>query len=732
MSSISSCVQSTHKNEVFNYGGVNLTETKRFNQSIEWETRQYLDSVKLINALDLISNEKDPSRKLELIMPWIDGYNIPLLAKERQPHIWIRLNLFAAEAHNQLSEQKKSDDLDKAISHYENTIQILQREKYPVLWAAARNNLANALSRLPDEKRIKNLERVIKLTEEALQIRTQDKFPDEWAKTQIIRAKAYHERSLGDKASNLKLAAELFEQALRFQTQRAFPSDFLVTVYELSLVLLELKQYPKALSYIEKALEINERELLQHDILSSEAKHLVSQAHSLFANAVWAHVQLKNYTAAVQIMEQGKSRLLKKKLSLDHLTRPNDPLTSNLFHWLSTLPSDSAIVAPVFSDQGTIVFILKPGITNIDESNVISISGFTRKDLYGLMRGGMSGEWGGYMVSYRDLKIETSEESKRIAWESYVTKIFNIFSTNWFDQTLFHLQQLNIKLGSRLIWIVDSDTNLLPINSINFNGEPLLANYYIQFVPSIYSAFVAQENLKKEKKDHINLVINPTEDLPGTIIESKVIQKHFPSKTELIGSQATIENFEQLIKSTPSTYLHVASHGTHSIVNPNPNNSGLVLKGKRVFSIRNILNLPSNQFDANRLVVLSACETNFVDIEMPFESLGVPAAFLQAGAPAVISTLWLVNDVATMLIMTKFYEFHRKFDIEPVVALAKAQLWLRSATYKEIEKLLDDFWDKKETNEIIRAATMKSTNIKQNDVPFANRYFWAGFVYTGM
>ena len=711
-----------------------------FERFVQLEVQQYSDSKKLSESLHLISKETDPSVRLDQIKLWIsenrNSYNAAaLVTKKRQPHLWIKLNWLAAEAYRKLySIEWENDYIDKAIAHYENIIHTLQREKHPLEWAAVRNNLANTLISLPNHKSDKQLERVIELTEEALQIRTQYKFPTEWAKTQIIRAKAYHKRSVGDKNSNLQLSANLFEQALNVQTQKAFPSDFLVTAYELSLVLLELKQYSKALSYIERALEVNERELFQRDIKSTKEKYLVSQAHSLFANAVWAHVQLKNFSAALQMMEKGKSRLLKKNFSHDLFTPNKGPSTSDIYHWLSSLPSNSAIVVPIFSDQGTVVFILKPGITDVDENNVISFNGFTRKDLYELMRGSRSDEWGGYLLSYSRLKsilIATNSglkenkalKSQRHKWDDDVTNIFNALSNSWFDSTLSHLQRLDIKLGSRLIWILDSDTSLLPINSIIFNGEPLLASYNVQFVPSIYSAFVAQENTKREKVDHINLVINPTNDLPGTITENKLIQKHFSSRSELIGSQATIENFEQFIKHNPAAYLHVASHGLYDF--KNPSQSGLVLAGKKIFSIEKISNIPRNQLHANRLVVLSACETNFVDISMPFESFGVPAAFLQAGAPAVISTLWLVDDAATMLIMAKFYEFHRELGLDPVVALAKSQLWLRSATYGEIEEILSDYWSKEEINNYWK----KSNNVNKN---FADRYFWAGFVYTGM
>lgn len=60
---------------------------------------------------------------------------------------------------------------------------------------------------------------------------------------------------------------------------------------------------------------------------------------------------------------------------------------------------------------------------------------------------------------------------------------------------------------------------------------------------------------------------------------------------------------------------------------------------------------------ACRLVTLSACETGITDIrQSPDEFLGLQAGLLQAGAPTVVSTLWPVDDLSTMLLMERFYQ----------------------------------------------------------------------------
>jgi CHAT domain-containing protein len=57
-----------------------------------------------------------------------------------------------------------------------------------------------------------------------------------------------------------------------------------------------------------------------------------------------------------------------------------------------------------------------------------------------------------------------------------------------------------------------------------------------------------------------------------------------------------------------------------------------------------------------RLVVLSACETGLGKLSRGDELVGLQRAFLYAGTPAVITTLWKVDDRASYELVRVFYE----------------------------------------------------------------------------
>jgi CHAT domain-containing protein len=74
-----------------------------------------------------------------------------------------------------------------------------------------------------------------------------------------------------------------------------------------------------------------------------------------------------------------------------------------------------------------------------------------------------------------------------------------------------------------------------------------------------------------------------------------------------------------------------------------------------------------------RLAVLAACETAGGRMTNGEGTLGITAAFLSAGVPVVVSSLWPVDDRATERIMSAFY--HRLASGLPVAtALREAQL----------------------------------------------------------
>jgi CHAT domain-containing protein len=160
-----------------------------------------------------------------------------------------------------------------------------------------------------------------------------------------------------------------------------------------------------------------------------------------------------------------------------------------------------------------------------------------------------------------------------------------------------------------------------------------------------------------------------------------------------------------------------------------------------VLTLGEILN-SRGLFENARLVTLSACQTAVTDVrQMPDEAVGLPAGLIQAGAPAVVGTLWSVNDVGTALLMARFYEGLLRGGVAPDEALRDAQRWLRDVTAQELESFLDchespaeacGAGEERMASELSHAARQRVFMVEdENERPFAEPYYWAAFTFHG-
>ncbi|MCF8063436.1 MAG: CHAT domain-containing protein, partial [Deltaproteobacteria bacterium] len=78
------------------------------------------------------------------------------------------------------------------------------------------------------------------------------------------------------------------------------------------------------------------------------------------------------------------------------------------------------------------------------------------------------------------------------------------------------------------------------------------------------------------------------------------------------------------------------------------------------------------------LVTLSACDTALSRIYSGDDLVGLSRAFVYAGTPRLLATLWPVEDRSTYLLMTAFYRSWTTEGASPPEALRRAQAHLRS------------------------------------------------------
>ncbi|MGD2116420.1 MAG: CHAT domain-containing protein, partial [Acidobacteriota bacterium] len=159
--------------------------------------------------------------------------------------------------------------------------------------------------------------------------------------------------------------------------------------------------------------------------------------------------------------------------------------------------------------------------------------------------------------------------------------------------------------------------------------------------------------------------------LPAAAEEAAAVASLYPGSVLLLGDEATPE---ALVDLAPAhRILHVSGH---AVIDPeSPWNHRLILApgsgGPSSLDARRIASL---RLRGTELVVLSACRTLPGGPER--ESFhGLAAAFLAAGPPVVVSSLWEIDDRPTRALMLRF---HRALagGAAPADALRQAQIHL--------------------------------------------------------
>ncbi len=197
-------------------------------------------------------------------------------------------------------------------------------------------------------------------------------------------------------------------------------------------------------------------------------------------------------------------------------------------------------------------------------------------------------------------------------------------------------------------------------------------------------------------------------------------------------------------------FIHLATHGTGATLLKDSLAAGLVLAEGDSLTAREIFK--TLKVPRAYAVVLSACETGMIRLDQSDEYVGLPAAFLYAGAPAVVSSLWEVDDLATALLLYRWYKHVIEEKMGRATALKRAQLEVRDLTVAQLLLWLHEL----ENNIVARNKTSSShekaasyadqlktvsaliahyeKNYGENErsiCPFSSPWFWGGFILSG-
>jgi len=281
--------------------------------------------------------------------------------------------------------------------------------------------------------------------------------------------------------------------------------------------------------------------------------------------------------------------------------------------------------------------------------------------------------------------------------------------------------------GRELIIVPHGVLHYLPFQALySSRGRYLVEDYAVSY----FSSASLIQFTKEKRKARGNTILafgnpdlgNPEKDLKFAELEAGEIKKLYPASNVLLGRQAT----ELQAKSLSSQYdiLHFAAHA--ELKGDDPLSSALLLakeagdEGK--LQVREVFEMDLNA----SLVVLSGCETGLGQLSSGDEFVGLTRAFIYAGTPSVVASLWKVDDSSTAQLMGGFYKNLKT--MTKVEALRHAQLQLIRG------KTNSDLLARRGIGGVGRldeAPPPKTSAPESGSVSTSHPYFWAPFILVG-
>ncbi|MDJ0694235.1 CHAT domain-containing tetratricopeptide repeat protein [Mastigocoleus sp. MO_188.B34] len=242
----------------------------------------------------------------------------------------------------------------------------------------------------------------------------------------------------------------------------------------------------------------------------------------------------------------------------------------------------------------------------------------------------------------------------------------------------------------RVIFIPHQELFLVPFVALQDEKDKyLIEKHTILTAPSIQALSLTQPKQQAQQKQNtptlprgkealivgnptmpkggVGKELEPLTQLPGAEKEANNIAQMLGTKA-LIGDQATESAIVQ--KMASAKLIHLATHGLLDDTNAVGSAGAIALtpSGKEdgfltTVEIMERFGLPNQQKLQAELVVLSACDTGKGDIKGE-GVVGLSRAFMAAGVPTLVVSLWKVPDGQTATLMNHFYTNidEKKFD----------------------------------------------------------------------
>jgi CHAT domain-containing protein/tetratricopeptide (TPR) repeat protein len=702
-------------------------------------------------------------------------------------------NNLGAAYHN-LPTGDRASNLAQAIQCYQEALRFRTPEAAPLDYAMTQNNLGNAYGDLSTGDRASNLAQAIQCYQKALRFWTVETVPfgyrmvnrnlaelyfvqREWeaafaafhnaiaAGEQIYRAGLSSESKAAEVAQN----AIVYNRATFSAVRSGKTIEALLILERGKTQLLDEAlrlQVPRPANVPDEVWEAYEQ--AKRDIRIAQSERVVDNISFLPSpprihaadktNGITQHARISVHVIpsewrTVSDKSQGLVQTYKARQELSHesiaaLDAATEHIRTFAPYFLkeidlrtirTLLPDEQTVlVAFCITDQGSVGFV----VSHDQHVQVVEVPNFTETELKRLLvqfdiDGNPSAGW---LVAYLCHLMEYRERSEVSqtaleAWKETITVTLAELGQRLLNPVLSALPPS----CKRIIFLPSSGLFLLPLQAVPLSDSSegrVCDCYEVIYAPSMKVLVDIRAKATCKVTTELYAVINPERENDARLVltraEGTAIAQLFEKYTIDEGQVGTKQRVIDRVRG--KSYVHFSCRGSYDWENPSA--SCLYLADGHL----SLADLQHGEIDlsAARLVTLSACETGITDVMKGSaeEYMGIPAGFLLAGVPCVISSLWSVPDLSTALLMERFYRNHLTCGMDLAEALREAQKWLRELSIGEVAQYAKHWYRQarwKEKAELFRCMRYYRHQAERDPTlrPFAHPYYWAAFTCNG-
>ena len=641
--------------------------------------------------------------------------------REAYPEDWamVKANLGIAYC-NRISGDK-SKNIEAAIRCYREALQVRTRDALPEKWAMTKSNLGNAYKDRISGGKCGNVEAAIRCYKEVLQICTREWLPERWAVTKNNLGVALFDLLVetGD-SSIVTKAISVFEDVQSFaadlllatpdaEGRRKLRERFATCDHHLVALHMYNRNPTKALVQVERARARGVADLTLTTTL--ERQDAPSQVHAYIRIARDLQLQSRLYELGDEnrLSLEEMQELTREVEDSKRAAAAADPDFAKALNQLEQpiveLAAMKAALGPrtigivwYFGFQWSGVFALAdkfpaPKHLQYDQEQVENIRWTSAEYLEAVTCESLT----------NDDDVATAEAAADLAGALLLSDINTKLLCN--DDTIaFYGASM-----SHLVLLPHKSLHGIPLDTLPINGKVGGHSFAdsstsgITTVPSFYLLRRARDAIQPLALRRLVAVQDPANDLPHAVLELDNIkalvtarnrdQTQPPLLIDLQLLRGDTATQGALIDQLPDgrdahiSVLHFACHGSFSDED-DVWQAGLQLAGGSRLTVGDVLQ-HAQLFRNVELCVLSACETGMHDgaLTRTDECVGLATVLLAVGVPRVLASLWLVNDMATSLLVWKLYDelLCNRGQKDLSAALRAAQYWLRTLTVGEID-----------------------------------------------